>query len=195
MFSSMAASSESISSMASANCASTLFRFRMATPTLSLIEELTDALDRLKDGYDVMGKAKTEIQKGWVNMASYDNKLANGKALKAIADALDRKAPIDHGNHVPEIEAADNARFLRNDDTWQTVTPTDIGAIPESAKGAAGGVAELDSTGRVPASQLPDGVDDVQEYAAQEIRNAIAFVMTEMAFGCSLSMEMPARRS
>lgn len=41
--------------------------------------------------------------------------------------------------------------------------PTDY--IPTSQKGAASGVAELDSTGRVPSSQLPSYVDDVLEYA------------------------------
>lgn len=37
-------------------------------------------------------------------------------------------AAASHGNHVPEIETADNAKFLRNDNTWQTVTPANIGA-------------------------------------------------------------------
>jgi hypothetical protein len=42
--------------------------------------------------------------------------------------------------------------------------PADIGAIPTSEKGSAGGVAELDSSGHVPSSQLPSYVDDVLEY-------------------------------
>ena len=36
--------------------------------------------------------------------------------------------------------------------------------IPASEKGVANGVATLDSTGKVPASQLPSYVDDVKEY-------------------------------
>ena len=36
--------------------------------------------------------------------------------------------------------------------------------IPTSQKGAANGVAELDSAGRVPSSQLPSYVDDVLEF-------------------------------
>ena len=36
----------------------------------------------------------------------------------------------------------------------------DVGAIPATEKGAAGGVAELDSGGKVPANQLPSYVDD-----------------------------------
>lgn len=47
--------------------------------------------------------------------------------------------------------------------TW-TPSAEDVGAIPASQKGANGGVAELDSTGRVPSFQLPSYVDDVLEY-------------------------------
>lgn len=39
--------------------------------------------------------------------------------------------------------------------------------IPASQKGAAGGVAELDSSGHVPSSQLPSYVDDVLEYSTR----------------------------
>ena len=37
-------------------------------------------------------------------------------------------AAKSHGNHVPTIETADNTRFLRNDNTWQKITPANIGA-------------------------------------------------------------------
>ena len=46
----------------------------------------------------------------------------------AIKSALDGKANSSHGNHVPAKETADHARYLRNDNTWQTVTPEKIGA-------------------------------------------------------------------
>lgn len=42
-----------------------------------------------------------------------------------------------------------------------TLNASDVGAIPTTAKGSSGGVAELDDTGKVPASQLPSYVDDV----------------------------------
>ena len=45
-----------------------------------------------------------------------------------------------------------------------TITASDVSAIPTSQKGAASGVAELDSNGKVPSSQLPSYVDDVLEY-------------------------------
>ena len=50
-------------------------------------------------------------------------------------------------------------------DTWMP-SADDVGAIPASQKGTNGGVAELDSTGRVPSTQLPSYVDDVEEYTS-----------------------------
>lgn len=38
-------------------------------------------------------------------------------------------AAYSHGNHVPTTETANNAKFLRNDNTWQLVTPANIGAV------------------------------------------------------------------
>ncbi len=41
-------------------------------------------------------------------------------------------AAASHGNHVPTTQTANNAIFLRNDNTWQTVTPANIGAAASS---------------------------------------------------------------
>lgn len=49
-----------------------------------------------------------------------------------IQTQLDGKAASSHGNHVPTTETANNAKFLRNDNTWQTVTPANIGAATTS---------------------------------------------------------------
>ena len=54
---------------------------------------------------------------------------AQGKVLKGLVDG---KAASSHGNHVPATETANNAKFLRNDNTWQTVTPANIGAAASS---------------------------------------------------------------
>ena len=53
--------------------------------------------------------------------------------------------------------------------TKPTYTATEVGAIPSTDKGANGGVAELDSNGKVPSSQLPSYVDDVLEGTAQNV--------------------------
>ena len=47
-----------------------------------------------------------------------------------------------------------------------TLTASDVGAVATADKGVAGGVAELDENGRVPSSQIPAAVDEVQEYAS-----------------------------
>ena len=47
------------------------------------------------------------------------------------------------------------------------ITASGVGAIPSTDKGANGGVAELDSNGKVPSSQLPSYVDDVLSYSSQ----------------------------
>ena len=49
------------------------------------------------------------------------------------------------------------------DGTDINITATEVGAIPSTQKGAANGVASLDSTGKVPSAQLPSYVDDVVE--------------------------------
>ena len=47
--------------------------------------------------------------------------------------------------------------------TKPSYTASEVGAIASTEKGANNGVAELDSTGKVPSSQLPSYVDDVIE--------------------------------
>ena len=46
-----------------------------------------------------------------------------------IDDLLSGKAPVSHGVHVPNPQAANNVKFLRNDNSWQTVSPVSIGAV------------------------------------------------------------------
>jgi len=41
-------------------------------------------------------------------------------------------AAASHGSHVPTLQTASNTIFLRNDNTWQTVTPANIGAAAAS---------------------------------------------------------------
>lgn len=118
----------------------------------------------------------------------------------SLVDLLGGKAPTNHGNHVPEVEAANDLKFLRCDNSWAEIqhattevfgtvklsdsTTLDDSTLAATAKavkaafdkashehpyietskmGVANGVATLDSTGIVPASQLPSFVDDVVE--------------------------------
>ena len=71
-----------------------------------------------------------------------DGSNPNTLAGYGIIDA----APKRHGNHVPALESANNSRFLRNDNTWQAVTPNNIGA-PTKTGGGASGIWGINITG------------------------------------------------
>ena len=62
------------------------------------------------------------------------------------------------------------------------ITASGVGAIPSTDKGANGGVAELDSNGRVPSSQLPSFVDDVLEGTAQNVTETSAGTYSATGF-------------
>ena len=47
-----------------------------------------------------------------------------------VNNLLNGKANSSHGNHVPATQTASNKVFLRNDNTWATITPANIGAQP-----------------------------------------------------------------
>lgn len=67
---------------------------------------------------------------------SHDDKYYTETEIDAkvttLQSNIDGKANKSHGNHVPTVETANNARFLRNDNTWQTITPSNIGAAASS---------------------------------------------------------------
>ena len=78
--------------------------------------------------------------------------------VTTLQSNIDGKANKSHGNHVPTVETANNARFLRNDNTWATVTPANIGAAASShgthvtyasAVPLANGTAAIGSSGKV----------------------------------------------
>ena len=83
------------------------------------------------DGHTHDGRYYTE--------AEIDSKISN------LNTAINGKAASSHGNHVPTTQTANNAVFLRNDNTWQTVTPANIGALP-SAGGTITGTTASTST-------------------------------------------------
>ena len=81
-----------------------------------------------------------------------------------------------HTHKATDIIQDSNNRFVTDTDksNWDNhvanksnphgVTVSQIGAISISQKGVANGVATLDSTGKVPSTQLPSYVDDILEY-------------------------------
>lgn len=63
--------------------------------------------------------------------STYADRLGNANSYytkTSLDTALSGKANTSHGNHVPKVQTASNKVFLRNDNTWQTITPANIGA-------------------------------------------------------------------
>lgn len=58
----------------------------------------------------------------------YYTKTEMDGSLTSINNALGTKASENHGVHIPNPQTANNATYLRNDNTWKKITPDDIGA-------------------------------------------------------------------
>ena len=52
--------------------------------------------------------------------------------MTKVKAAIDKKANTNHGTHVPTTGTANNATYLRNDNQWHKIVPSDIGAAPIS---------------------------------------------------------------
>ena len=99
----------------------------------------------------------------------------SGKPTLGTASALDVPASgnasssqVVKGNDSrlsDDRNAADVYSWAKQS-TKPSYTASEVGAIASTEKGANGGVAELDSNGKVPSAQLPSYVDDVEEYAS-----------------------------
>lgn len=63
-----------------------------------------------------------------------------------IDTKLSGKANTSHGNHVPTTQTASNKVFLRNDNTWATVTPANIGAAASSHTHTVANITDLTAT-------------------------------------------------
>lgn len=68
-------------------------------------------------------------------------------------------------SRLTDARPASDVPAWAKEPTKPTYTPTEFGAVSTATIGAVNGVASLDSTGRVPSTQLPSYVDDVLEYA------------------------------
>lgn len=71
-----------------------------------------------------------------------------------------------HPKDASKADAAALTSHTGNTANPHGVTAAQTGAIPTGEKGAAGGVAALDASGKIPSAQLPSYVDDVLEYAS-----------------------------
>ena len=80
--------------------------------------------------------------------------------LTGLGQFLAKVKEWSNGTFVPKTRKI-NGKALTSD---VTLSASDVSAIPSSQKGQANGVAELDSSGKVPSTQLPSYVDDVLEF-------------------------------
>lgn len=126
----------------------------------SAIDEATEEASGLMSATD---KVKLDGISSGANAADVDYDTANHKFTKTVdgtssdiitAADLKEELGLDHVNNTADL-----------DKPISTATQTALdGKLASSLKGAASGLAELDSNGKVPVSQLPSYVDDVQEY-------------------------------
>ena len=98
--------------------------------------------------------------------SSHTHTIAN---ITNLQSSLDGKANTSHGNHVPTTQTANNAVFLRNDNTWATVTPANIGAATSSHNHTVANITDL----RVTADELNyvDGLTDNIQIQLDDIHN------------------------
>ena len=114
----------------------------------------TNALTRLYPGTLSMGSSLSSVAQAHFSMgkngdtyyglAGFGNTSENGNGvyISGLYGSLDatvlyedgvllsnKYAAKSHGNHVPTTQTASNKKFLRCDNTWQDVTPANIGAM------------------------------------------------------------------
>lgn len=138
-------------------------------------ENVQDALDEVVSQLDgitgggvvtgVKGDAESTYRKGNVNITKANVGLGN------VDNTSDANKPISTATQTA-LNLKANTADLGALATKDSLTNTDVGLgnvtndaqVKRSEMGVANGVATLDTTGKVPSSQLPSYVDDVLEY-------------------------------
>lgn len=92
---------------------------------------------------------------------------AAAKDVPASGDAANGEVVLGNDSRLTDARNAADVSEWAKAPSKPSYTASEVGAVPTSEKGAAGGVAELDSGGKVPSAQLPSYVDDVLEYATK----------------------------
>jgi hypothetical protein len=94
------------------------------------LSKLREDLDDVIDDLEELAKEVNIELNGQENNTNLNGRLTTVETYIAetLPNVLSGKAAASHGTHVPTTETADNATFLRNDNTWQKVTPVNIGA-------------------------------------------------------------------
>lgn len=130
---------------------------------------LKDKLDAIEDG------AEVNVQSDWAqDNTAADDFIKNKPDLAAVATSGDY-GDLDNTPDIPEntSDLTNDSGFITKevDDLDNYTLTSDIntalgGKVDKTSVGIAGGVAELDATGKIPTSQLPSSVDEVLEYGS-----------------------------
>lgn len=88
---------------------------------------------------------------------------ASAKNVPVSGDASSSQVVMGNDSRLTDSRPASDVSSWAKQSTKPTYTASEVGAIATTQKGVASGVAELDSNGKVPSSQLPSYVDDVIE--------------------------------
>lgn len=141
----------------------------------STFERIQSMIPRPYTGLPVMdGEASAGQSEQWArgdHRHGSDTTKADVTALEETADDLadhiaDKGNPHEVTKAQVGLDQVANERQYSAQNPPPIPTPVEVGAIPTTEKGSAGGVAELDANGMVPSAQLPSYVDDVLEYAS-----------------------------
>lgn len=149
--------------------------------------EKIDTLDELVDGHSIKSNVpanavftdttydfSTGDSNGQIKVTP-SNGSAQNISVKGLGTAAYKNIPSSGNASTAQVVMGNDTRLTdsrnaKDVSAWAkaatkpTYTASEVGAIASSLKGAANGVAELDSNGLVLTSQLPSFVDDVLEY-------------------------------
>lgn len=126
---------------------------RVTAGNTLVVSDLPDNIPTSKiTGLGTAATANTGAEQGDVPVIQ-----SGGKLLETIIPDLS-------GTYVPVTTTINGKPLSEN----VSLSAADVGAVPASEKGQPNGVATLGSDGKVPSSQLPSFVDDVQEYPTRD---------------------------
>lgn len=118
--------------------------------------------------------AQVNVKPDWNATAGADNEILNKPTLGTAAakdvpvsgDAATTEVVMGNDSRLTDARNAADVYSWAKAETKPTYTASEVGAVATTDVGSANGVAGLDSTGKVPAAQLPSYVDDIEEYAS-----------------------------
>ena len=132
-------------------------------------ERISGMIPQAFTGLPVMDGAAFGGQSGQWARGDHRHPTDTSRASESAVTAHTGNTNNPHGVTKAQVGLGNvaNERQYSADNPPPIPTPAQVGAIPSTDKGSAGGVAELDGNGMVPSAQLPSYVDDVLEYASQ----------------------------